>query len=100
MTTINQPSTATVNPSATTTPAQGRTPEPLDFERWSSAPTRRRKPRGKIAELPKSQRDLINNLLDDGATYKTIRAEMATHGVKLNAENVSNWFESGYQDHL
>ena len=60
----------------------------------------RRKPRGKIAELPKPQRDLINHLLDNGATYKTVRLEMAKHGLKLNLENISNWFNSGYQNHL
>ena len=59
-----------------------------------------RKPRGKIAELPKSHRDLINQLLDQGATYKAVCAEMAHHDVKLNPENVSNWFNTGYQVHV
>src|SRR5207302_9269149 len=61
---------------------------------------RRRKATGKIAELPQAQRDLINQLLDDGATYAKVRREMAQHGVKLNGENISNWFDSGYQTHL
>src|SRR5437660_12301586 len=60
----------------------------------------RRKPRGKIAELPKTIRDLVNQLLDDGASYRTIRIELAKHGVKLNGENISNWFDSGYQIHV
>src|SRR5689334_17317307 len=60
----------------------------------------RRKPRGKIAELSKNQRDLINQLLDDGATYKAVCAEMAKQAVKLNPENVSNWFNTGYQVHV
>jgi hypothetical protein len=60
----------------------------------------RRKPRGKIAELPKIQRDLINQLLDQGSTYKAVCAEMAKQAVKLNPENVSNWFNTGYQVHV
>src|SRR3954469_6936247 len=60
----------------------------------------RRKARGKIAELPKTHRDLINALLDEGATYKAVCAEMAKQAVKLNAENVSNWFDTGYQVHV
>jgi len=61
---------------------------------------RARKPTGKIAQLPKAQRDIINQMLDDGATYKSIEIEMATHGVSLNGENISNWFESGFQLYL
>jgi hypothetical protein len=61
---------------------------------------RRRKPRGKIAELPKEKRDIVNRLMDDGATYRTIELEMANHGVDLNGENISNWSTSGYQQHL
>src|SRR6266568_1325666 len=44
--------------------------------------SRRRKATGKIAELPQAQRDLINQLLDDGSTYDKVRREMAQHGVK------------------
>ena len=62
--------------------------------------SKRRKPTGKIAQLPKEQRGLINHLLDDGATYDGVSQEMVKHGVFLNGENVSNWFQSGYQDHL
>jgi len=59
-----------------------------------------RKPTGKIAKLPKAQRDLINQMLDDGATYKSIEIEMAKLGVSLNGENISNWFDSGFQLYL
>ena len=73
------------------------TPNSSTINRFHSP---RRKPRGKIAELPKTQRGLINHLLDQGATYKAVCAEMAKHAVKLNAENVSNWFDTGYQIHI
>jgi len=59
-----------------------------------------RKPTGKIAKLPKAQRDIINQMLDDGATYKSIEIEMAKHGISLNGENISNWFDSGFQLYL
>jgi len=66
----------------------------------SSPPNLSRKPRGKIAELPKAQRDLINKMLHDGATYGVVIAEMIKHGVSLNGENVSNWYHSGFQEYL
>ena len=56
--------------------------------------------KGKIAALPTDQRRLINQLLDHGVTYKVIAAEMAKLGVTLNGENLSNWFNSGYQEHV
>jgi hypothetical protein len=56
--------------------------------------------KGKIADLPKDQRDFVNRLLDDGATYRVVAAELAKLGVSLNPENISNWFNSGYQEHL
>jgi hypothetical protein len=59
-----------------------------------------RKPTGKIAQLPKNQRNIINQMLDDGATYDTIETEMAKHGVSLNGENISNWFQNGFQQYL
>jgi hypothetical protein len=59
-----------------------------------------RKPTGKIASLPRAQRDIVNQMLDNGATYDAIEAEMAKHGVSLNGENISNWFQSGFQQYL
>ena len=56
--------------------------------------------KGKIAHLPKEKRDLINRMLDDGATYKMVQHEIAKHGVSLNLQNISNWFTGPYKDHL
>src|SRR6266851_4463443 len=72
---------------------------PIDPLLLSSHPKRNRAT-GKIAQLPKDQRDLINRLLDDGVTYGAIAQEMAKHGVNLNGENLSNHFQGAYQDHL
>jgi hypothetical protein len=60
----------------------------------------RSRAKGKIAQLPKEQRDIINRLLDDGATYKAVVREMDKHGVSLNGENISNWFNGPYQNHV
>src|SRR5947207_5121559 len=72
-------------------------PEPQD---GVSPPALSRKPKGKIAQLPRPQRDLINKLLADGATYAVVAAEMTKHEVSLNAENISNWYQSGFQEYL
>ena len=55
---------------------------------------------GKIANLPKDQRDAINKLLLDGSTYVAVVDRMAEQGISLNAENVSNWYQSGFQLYL
>ena len=59
-----------------------------------------RRPRGKIPSLPKAQRDMLNRLLADGATYKTVETEMAKLGIALNSENISNWYQTGFQEYL
>jgi hypothetical protein len=61
---------------------------------------KKRRPTGKIAELPQEQKDLINRMLDDGKSYRVIEAEMAKLGVSLNGENISNWFNGPYQDYV
>jgi hypothetical protein len=65
-----------------------------------TSPPKRHRAKGKIPNLPKHQRDLINQMLDDGATYKVVAEEMDKHGVSLNGENISNWFNGPYQDYL
>ena len=59
-----------------------------------------RRSRSKIAVLPKEQRDAINNLLLDGASYSSVINRMAEQGISLNPENVSKWYQSGFQDYL
>ena len=66
----------------------------------SQAPTHRADQRSKIAVLPKEQRDAINNLLLDGASYSSVINRMAEQGISLNSENVSKWYQSGFQDYL
>jgi hypothetical protein len=55
---------------------------------------------GKIAKLPKDQRDELNQMLADGATGALIIETFARRGISLNHENVSNWRQGGHQDWL
>jgi len=61
---------------------------------------RRRGPQSKIAQLSSELRALVNQLLDQEKTYEEIVEEMAKHGVSLNTDNVSKWFNGPYQDYL
>jgi hypothetical protein len=55
---------------------------------------------GKIARLPKPMRDLVNHMLDDGLPAKVIIDELGEAGQGLNAQNLTNWVQGGYQDYL
>jgi hypothetical protein len=55
---------------------------------------------GKIARLPKSARDMINHMLDDNLPYEVIIDELGEAGEGLNAQNLTNWRQGGYQDYL
>lgn len=55
---------------------------------------------GKIARLPKEVRDMINRMLDDGLPYHVIIDELGEAGEGLNAQNLTNWKQGGYQDYL
>src|SRR5438105_15741594 len=67
----------------------------LDFK-----PRRRPGPVSKIAQLTSELRALVNQLLDQGRTMEEVVEEMAKHGVSLNIDNVSKWFNGPYQDYL
>src|SRR4051812_35700393 len=79
-------------------PSQTPSSDEISVHSRHSAPCSS-KPRGKIASLPSDKRVLINRMLDNGATYATVAAELAKHGVSLNGQNLSNWYHSGFQDY-
>ncbi len=66
----------TVNPSITASPPESDA-GPLTCDLQSATPKRRLQ--GKIPSLPKAQRDAINALLLDGATYATVIDRMVKH---------------------
>lgn len=61
-------------------------------------PNHRRK--GKVARLPKSIRDDLNQLLLDGVSYPDILRDLGEKLPGVNEDNLSNWKLGGYQDWL
>ena len=60
--------------------------------------------RGKIARLPKSARDQINQMLRDGASYQrilaTLHANPELSSLQISEHSLSRWKQGGYQDWL
>jgi len=55
---------------------------------------------GKVARLPKERRDVVNMMLQDGASYEQIIAALGEAGRELNEVNLSAWKAGGYEDWL
>ena len=75
------------------------------LEKAESAPIRRSRRNGKIARLPKKLRDLVNELLSDGATYAEIVRRLNESAdpslpYPVAEKNISTWHDGGYQDWL
>lgn len=57
------------------------------------------KPRSKIARLPKAIRDQLNDMLEEGASYKQILKWLASIGhPNFNDNNLYHWRRGAYQD--
>ena len=56
--------------------------------------------RGKIARLPKSIRDQLNTMIQDGVPYLQIIQRLAPDTSALTEDNLSNWKSGGYLDWL
>jgi hypothetical protein len=55
---------------------------------------------GKIAQMPREQRDALNRMLSNGAPYDSIIDHFHSLGTELNRQNISNWKAGGYEDWL
>lgn len=56
---------------------------------------------GKIARLPKEQRDQVNAMLRDNVPSRTIIDWLAKHAeLHVNDQNITSWSQGGYQDWL
>ena len=55
---------------------------------------------GKIARLPKTVRDQINNWLMDGLSYPDIIDRLGEHGKELKPNHLYEWKKRGYHDWL
>jgi hypothetical protein len=63
-----------------------------------SASSSGHRPRSKIARLPKSVRDRLNQMLEDGVPYKDIKLQLGDHGTSLTIDNISDWKTKGGYD--
>src|SRR3954447_2643042 len=57
---------------------------------------RRPRRKGRVASLPKVQRDMVNRMLWNGVPYKNIVAALDDAGFTLIERNISNWATGGY----
>jgi hypothetical protein len=63
----------------------------------ASLPERHRN--GKIARLPKLERDMVNKLLQNNTPYSKIAWALAECGIKVTERNISNWrTRGGYKE--
>ncbi len=64
----------------------------------SPGPCAKRKIRrkGRVASLPKLQRDMVNRMLWNGVPYKNIVVALDDAGFTLIDRNISNWATGGY----
>jgi hypothetical protein len=51
---------------------------------------------GRVASLPKLQRDKVNRMLWNGVPYKNISLAIGEAGYTITARNISNWATGGY----
>jgi hypothetical protein len=56
----------------------------------------RRRRQGRIASLPKLQRDMVGRMLWNGVPYKNIVAALDDAGFAVTERNISNWATGGY----
>jgi hypothetical protein len=64
------------------------------------APRTDRRPTGKIAQLPKTIRDRLNQMIRDGFTYRQIIKKLGADAKDLNEPNLTVWYQGGYRDWL
>jgi hypothetical protein len=55
---------------------------------------------GKIARLPKTVRDQINQMMLDGVPFAKIIENIGEPGKFLNNDNLTSWKKGGYRDWL
>lgn len=55
---------------------------------------------GNVARLPKSIREKINQMIQDGVSYPDIIETLGEHAEDISAVNLSRWKNGGYQDWL
>jgi len=86
------PNPEPVSTSAAASPQFEVLPPPLD----ATKPKDKSRTRlGKIARLPKCERDMVNLLLRNNVTYRKVVGALEEHGIRVTERNVSNWKTRG-----
>jgi hypothetical protein len=71
-------------------------PTIIDAKPLSAAVPRRKRRQGRVACLPKLQRDMVSRMISNGVPYKNIVAALDEAGFTLSERNISNWATGGY----
>ena len=79
-------------------PMAGGTGESERLEKVPEAGVYRRN--GNVARLPKAVRNRINEMIQDGMSYREIIERLGEEGKGLDISNLSRWKDGGYQDWL
>ena len=83
-----------------TPPSASEIPQSAICNPHSKARHSFRRNNGNVARLPKTIRDNINQMIEDGVTYPEIIKRLGDHGKDLKPDNLSQWKKRGYQDWL
>src|SRR5207253_7413514 len=62
----------------------------------SPAQPRKIRRNGRVASLPRIQRDMVNHMLWNAVPYKNIVAALDEAGFTVTERNISNWATGGY----
>src|SRR6266568_4549168 len=99
---MNENTTTPTNPTMPTPPSialatddtlpPSRVPAVIDAK--LPAPTRRRN--GRVACLPKVQRDMVNHMLWNGVPYKNIVSALDEADYQVTERQISSWATGGY----
>jgi len=83
-------------------PSEGRHPVTIIMATGSSVQSRASRPHirnGKIARLPKLERDMVNRMLYNNVPYSKIVAALGELEIKATERNISNWkTRGGYKE--
>ena len=64
------------------------------------SPVAHRRRNGKVARLPKEVRDRINQLLDDGLTFRKVLKQLGDQAPGVTVAHIGSWHGGGFQDYL
>jgi hypothetical protein len=78
--------------------APSQLPTVVEAPSMALAVQHRRARNGRIAQLPKTHRDMVNRMLANSIPYKNIGAALERLGYLVKERNISNWATGGYLD--